>query len=53
MFPNQRFGERNSIEAVVENHLVHIESQLCWCDPIVEIDEYGEEVLVHQDVTWH
>jgi hypothetical protein len=26
---------------------------LCWCDPIVEMDEYGEKVVMHKHVTWH
>jgi len=39
MFLNYRFGERNLIETEVAHHLAHFESPLCWCDPIVEIDE--------------
>jgi hypothetical protein len=26
---------------------------LCWCDPIVEIDEYGRKLVTHKEVTWH
>jgi hypothetical protein len=33
--------------------LSHIDSDLCWCEPIVEIDENGDEVLVHTQVTWN
>jgi hypothetical protein len=50
---NKRFGERNPIEAEVQNHLAHVESLLCWCDPIVELDEYGQPVVLHKEVTWH
>jgi hypothetical protein len=53
MFLNQRCGTRNPIETESENRLAHVESQLCWCDPIIEIDEYGREVVVHKEVTWH
>lgn len=53
MFLNYRFGERNLIETEVAHHLAHVESPLCWCDPIVEIDEYGQKVVIHKEVTWH
>ena len=53
MFLNQRCGMPNLIETESENRLAHVESQLCWCDPIIEIDEYGREVVVHKEVTWH
>lgn len=33
--------------------LNHIESDFCWCDPIVEADENGREVVVHRQVTWN
>ena len=33
--------------------LTHLDSDLCWCDPIVEVDEDGEQVLLHRQVTWN
>ena len=33
--------------------LTHLDSHLCWCDPIVEVDEDGEHVLLHRQVTWN
>ena len=53
MFLNQRFREREAIETERANQLAHVESQFCWCDPVVEIDEYGQKVLCHIAVTWH
>ena len=53
MFLNQRFGEPETNETEHANHLAHVESQFCWCDPIVEIDESGQKVVVHMEVTWH
>ena len=53
MFPNQRFGEVEATEIECLTHLQHVESEFCWCDPIVETDEYGQRVLVHIAVTWH
>jgi hypothetical protein len=33
--------------------LTHLDSELCWCDPTVEVDENGEHVLLHRQVTWN
>ena len=45
---------RNPIETeVVASQLAHVKSELCWCDPIVEMDEYGRKVVMHKEVTWH
>jgi hypothetical protein len=31
----------------------HIDSDLCWCDPIVELYEDGDQRALHKEVTWH
>ena len=31
--------------------LTHLDSDLCWCDPIAEVDEDGGHVLLHRQVT--
>lgn len=33
--------------------LKHNQSQLCWCEPVLTLDEEGKEILVHQEVTWN
>jgi hypothetical protein len=33
--------------------LNHLDSDFCWCDPIVELDENGTEVVLHRQVTWN
>jgi hypothetical protein len=33
--------------------LNHLDSPLCWCDPLVETEENGEEFVVHRQVTWN
>lgn len=33
--------------------LKHLESDFCWCDPIIEMDENGEEAVLHRQVTWN
>lgn len=33
--------------------LAHINSEFCWCDPILEADDYGHKVVLHKGVTWH
>lgn len=33
--------------------LPHIDSDLCWCDPIVELYKDGDLHVLHKEVTWH
>jgi len=33
--------------------LIHLDSNLCWCEPTIEADEIGEEVVIHRQVTWN
>jgi hypothetical protein len=33
--------------------LNHLDSELCWCDPIIEVNEIGEEVVLHRQVSWN
>lgn len=33
--------------------LRHMQSQFCWCEPVIALDENGKQVLVHQEVTWN
>lgn len=33
--------------------LTHMDSDFCWCDPVVEVDENGQEAVVHREVTWN
>lgn len=33
--------------------LHHLDAPSCWCDPVVEIDEDGEEAVLHRHVTWN
>lgn len=33
--------------------LNHVDSDFCWCDPLVEINEDGEETVLHKQVTWN
>jgi len=31
--------------------LNHLDSDLCWCDPITEVDENVEEIVLHRQAT--
>ncbi len=33
--------------------LSHIDSDFCWCDPILEFDENGEIIVIHREVAWN
>jgi hypothetical protein len=43
---NQPLVWRNPIETEFASQLAHVKSEFCWCDPIVEIDEYGQKVVI-------
>ena len=45
-FPNRS----DSSDAV---QVAHINSELCWCDPVLDFDEEGNESLTHNEVTWN
>jgi hypothetical protein len=49
---NHRLQERELTETERAHHLAHVESQLCWCDPMIERDEHDRKVIVHIEVTW-
>jgi hypothetical protein len=33
--------------------LNHVDSGSCWCDPIVEDDDDGQEIVLHRQVIWN
>jgi hypothetical protein len=33
--------------------LQHLDSDSCWCDPIIEVDAEGQELVLHRQVTWN
>lgn len=33
--------------------LIHLDSDLCWCEPIIEAEAIGEEIVIHRQVTWN
>ena len=53
MFTNPPLGWHHPLENEATNALLHFESELCWRDPIVEIDENGNDVVIHREVTWN
>jgi len=44
---------RDLVWTEVINQLVHVESASCWCDPIIEVDENGDDVVIHRQVIWN
>jgi len=32
---------------------VHLDSTSCWCEPLLEVDETGQELVIHREVTWN
>jgi hypothetical protein len=37
----------------ISDPLPHIDSDLCWCDPLVEFNEDGDPRVIHNEVTWN
>jgi hypothetical protein len=33
--------------------LQHLDSESCWCEPLIETDENGERSVVHRQVVWN
>ena len=53
MFVNQTWFTPEIAPVEMPIGLKHLNSDFCWCDPIVEIDENGREIVVHRQVTWN
>ncbi len=33
--------------------LSHLDSEFCWCDPIIVANDQGEQQVIHRPVTWN
>lgn len=33
--------------------LQHTDDEFCWCDPLVEADDDGEDTVIHREVVWN
>jgi hypothetical protein len=53
MLMNQLAQWRELASMELPNPLIHINSDLCWCDPIIEVDENDRDVVIHKEVTWN
>jgi hypothetical protein len=40
-------------EAQTPMRLQHTDDEFCWCEPLVEADDEGEEIVIHQEVIWN
>ena len=46
-----KYGRLESLN--ISNPIAHIDSDCCWCDPIVEFTEDGDLRVIHKEVTWN
>jgi hypothetical protein len=53
MFENLPWFSPTAAPAPLPLGLKHLDSDLCWCDPVVEIDDDGAAVVLHKQVTWN
>jgi len=44
---------REGTAADMATRPVHLDSASCWCEPLLEVDETGQEVVIHREVTWN
>jgi hypothetical protein len=53
MFVNRTWFYPALVPAALPLGLQHLDSDSCWCDPIIEVDDNGEENVLHRQVTWN
>lgn len=53
MFENRTWYGPETGQMKTSLGLRHIESELCWCDPVIEVDQSGRETVIHKEVTWN
>ena len=53
MLSHRTLGCRDSVWTEAIDQLAHVESELCWCDPIIEVDENDNDIVIHKEVIWN
>ena len=53
MFVNHTWFAPAVVPVEMPVGLKHLDSDFCWCDPMVEVDDEGQEVVLHRQVTWN
>ena len=53
MIAKQPISRSQTPEAPDPIQLAHIDSELCWCDPVIDFDEIGQQSIIHNEVTWN
>jgi len=53
MISKQYPASRDPSDFSDASKLPHINSEACWCDPILDFDEDGNKSLTHKEVTWN
>jgi hypothetical protein len=52
-FVNQSWFFPAIAPAAMPVGLSHMDADFCWCDPIIVVDENGQEVVFHRQVVWN
>ena len=53
MFANSTWFDPVVVPSELPIGLEHLDSNLCWCDPITELDDNGQEIVLHRQVIWN
>lgn len=53
MFANSTWFYPVVVPSELPVGLEHLDSNLCWCDPITELDDDGQEIVLHRRLIWN
>ena len=49
----KRSYERLERSDISPSPLPHIDAVWCWCEPVIELKEEGDQFVIHKEVTWN
>jgi hypothetical protein len=52
-FENHNWFYPAAVPVEMPIRLSHLDSDFCWCDPIIEAKDGSEDIIVHRQVTWN
>jgi len=53
MFANSTWLYPVVVSSEVPVGLEHLDTDLCWCNPTIELDDENQKVVLHRRVTWN
>ncbi len=53
MFVNRTWFSPAIVPVEMPIGLKHLDSEYCWCDPLIEVTEGGRRTVIHRQVPWN